>query len=152
MLIAPPSTQKPYTEFYSGDPAFHQLPKNANAKARKDHAKRVASARERGDWSALRIDGHEPTLFQMQVIEGDQFRALAGMGLHGLDLLSLAFRCAVVDIENAGDLVVTRATHPRLGTIASVEFVNALDRIDHAIVNELGGLALERAGGPPPLR
>ncbi len=151
MLTVPPSLQQPYTEYYSGDPAFVQLPKNANAKDKKDHARKLKSARERGDWSALLIGGSEPTAFKMNVLEGDQFRTLVSMNIGGLELFQLAFRCAIADIENAGELTVTRVTHPRLGTIASADVTNALDKLSTAIVNELGALALERAGGPPPL-
>ena len=156
MLIAPPSLSKPYTEFYSRDPALLQLPENADEKTETLYAERRARARETGDWGELLVAGATPTAFSFVALKGDHYRTLMSMfesdQIGTPQLFQLTFRCALVKIENAGDLRVTPEQHPRLGTIAASSVTDALDAIDVKIVNELGSLILNRARGLAPHR
>jgi hypothetical protein len=58
----------------------------------------------------------------------------------------------VVGLEGpASNLGVKRMKHPRYGDMATVDMPNFLDKIDPAIVGELGGTIRDRAQGVLPL-
>jgi hypothetical protein len=155
-MIRPPSNQKPYDEFWSGDPAFVQPPEGddeATVARRKEHFEKVRRARQTGDWCDLLIAGMTPTKFIMRPIRGDAMRWLhdhvnisdpvkaLGDGV----LLSLAFRAALVDIVNYGaDFKMQYEDHESLGTIAAAKIANDLDAVHISIVTELGAIALTR--------
>lgn len=157
-MIRPPSNQKPYDEYWSGDPAFVQPDANDPASV-EEHACRVKRARETGDWTPLLIEGQEPTKFVMQPIKGDQWRWLVDEStredehrMGPAKFWSLMFRCACVSVKNLGiQLPDKPVRHPDLGMIAPVDIPNTLDSIDASIVTELAGAAFERARALNPL-
>ncbi len=158
-MIRPPSVQKPYDEFYSGDPAFVQPPKDASEAALKDYAAKVKRARDTGDWSPLLIEGVQPTRFVMQVIKGDQWRWLLDQSsrddefkIGPAEFWHLMFRCALVEVANLGAEVNSKPVkHRHLGAIAPVDVPNLLDTFDAAIVTELASAAFERSRTLNPL-
>jgi hypothetical protein len=156
-VIGAPSNQKPYVEHWSGDPAFVQPPQGddeTSARLRKEHADRIKRARETGSWSDLIVAGQKPTGFVSRSIRGDAMRWLhdkvglsdPGKAIGDAMLLSLAFRCSLVSIENLGaEFTIEWEDHPGLGRIASSSVVAFLDGKDPGIVSELGNVALWRA-------
>jgi hypothetical protein len=157
-----PHARKTYVEFYSRDNALVQGPEDLPDGATEDDVERherelkervekLKRCRETGDWRELAIEGLTPTKFTLRFLTGDQMRKLNTMvvhrEIHDAELQQLAFRCAVVGIENAGGIKIEHQQHPKLGTVLHVNVTNAFDALDPDIVNELGGLALERGTG-----
>lgn len=168
-MIRPPSNQKPYDEYWSGDPAFVQPPQkptDESDEARRkyvadlaEHAAKLKRARQTGDWSPLLIEGQQPTKFVMQPIRGAQWRWLVDEStredehrMGPAQFWSLMFRCACVSVKNLGvDLPDKPVRHKDLGLIAPADIPNALDTIDAAIVTELADAAFARAQNLDPL-
>lgn len=159
IAIRPPSNQKPYDEYWSGDSAFQQ-PDTRDLETVKIHHERIKQARKTGDWTSLTVAGRQPTKFVMQPLRGDQLRwihdrrdvsdqeKLMGDAI----TMSLAFRCAVIDVGNLGfEFKIAFVDHPHLGRIADTNIVNLLDASDPSIVSELGMVALWRARELDPL-
>lgn len=156
-MIKPPSNQKPYDAFYTGDAAIVALPAEASDEQRAERDRAIERALKTGDWSAVVIPGEQPTRFVMRPI-----RAEAAGELHSMlaterpfTVFALAFRIALVDVKNLpGAGHVDFVTHPTFGRIATTAF---LDRagltgdVGAAIITELGFLAYKRAGGDDPL-
>ncbi len=164
-MLRPSSVQKPYDLFFSGDPALRQppdLPSDAtaeqvteHAKALEEHRRTVELARKTSDWTALIIPGQAPTRFGFRVIPSELrrrlFDRLGRTDAEGnasasitLDWIQLAFRAALVDVTNLGDVQVKQVKH-ELGMLASPAITDVLDSIDPQIVNELGMIAWERS-------
>ena len=149
-MIRPPSLQNQRDDYWSGDPAFVQLPPNATDEQREEHARKWRIARETGNYGDLLIQDAKPTKFVFQPMPGDVYRRLvdrvqAGrMGM--LELHALAFRVAVVDVANLGDVKV-RPMETELGTMATAEITNVLDACAPGCVNELGAEVIQRAIG-----
>ena len=143
-MIRPPSNQSHYDEFWSGDPAFVQ-PANQEA---------VRRARETGDWRELLIDGQVPTKFVLQPLKGHQHRWIADQAasraIGPAQAHQLAFRCALVDVVNFGDVKVKKTNHAALGQIATTDIPDVLDSITTEIVSEIGDLIFARAQGLSP--
>lgn len=153
-MIRPPSAQKPYDDFWSGDPAFTQLPPDATPEQIQERKAAVLRARETGDWSALRIEGREPTKFVMKPLRGEFYRQLidyvaigrvgAGMSAH------YAFRAGIVEIPempqwDGAPKKIRRTAIEGLGEMAMSDVADYLDGIDLTIITELGGELIRRA-------
>lgn len=168
-MIRPPSNQRTYDEFWSGDEAFLQPPTKpaagaddaelaAHAEQLEAHERKVKVARETADWAPLIIEGGEPTRFELRVLPGDVFRRIVDMW-QGNDIGSaeanlLLLRAALVGVVNLGKASVTLAPdrqYPRLGPIADVSVPNLLDRVNPGIVAELATSIRTRAMGVSPL-
>lgn len=157
IVTRPPSTFKPYDEYWSGDPAFVQAPSGedeATRELQKEHYAKVRRARETGQWGELRIADKQPTKFIMKSLRGEAMRWIndqrqisdPAKALGDTALTSIAFRAALVKIENLGfDFKLEFEDHPGLGTIATRGIVDFLDGVDPSIVTELGMVALWRA-------
>jgi hypothetical protein len=143
-MIRPPSNQTSYDEFWSGDPAFVQP-------ADPEKFKR---ARETGDWAGVLLEGSQPTKFVMQPLRGSQHRWIADQVAAGAigaaQAHQLAFRCALQEVANFGDVAVKRTMHDKLGQIATSEIPDLLDAITTAIVSEIGDRVFARAQGLSP--
>lgn len=154
MSLRPPSNLREYDDFYSGDPAIVQLADGATDDEKKEHARRLEVARETGDWSPILVDGQQPTKFVLKVLTGDVHRKLMddySGGRFGLSaLMQVAFRIALKGVVNCGDVTVNHQQDVRYGKLAKADVTDALDAIDPAIVNELGGEVLRRAREPAP--
>lgn len=158
--LRPPSLQRTYDEYWSGDPAFEQLPENATDKQRQEHQKRIDSVRETGNWPSLVVEGGSPTKFVMQPIDRNIWREIVDRGSLPADserrignhmLAALLFRLALVQIENLPGVEVKRTRDPKWGwMMAHGEVVTLLDDYDPAIVGEIGGAIFGRLTGPPP--
>jgi hypothetical protein len=153
-MIRPPSLQKHQDDFYSGDPAFIQLPGDATEAQRVEHAHRWKVARETGNYSALLVEGQHATKFTMQPIKRNDWRAFADRASLPFDssrrignavLPSLLFRMSVVSISGL-DIEIKRYPHREWDgwDMASVDVIEMLDSIDPRIVTELGELAFTR--------
>lgn len=150
MITRLPSNQHHRDAFWSRDPAFMQLPDEATDEQKAAHARKWKLARQTGNYGELLITGATPTKFVMQPIPGHVVRriidrVIAGR-VGGLEQASLAFRAALVTIENFGDVAI-KPTESDYGTIADVAITNLLDGCAPGCVNELGNDALERALG-----
>lgn len=163
-MIRPPSNQKPYDEYWSGDPALLQPPEDDDPVSnglRIEYAEKLKRCRQTGSWSELIVAGETPTKFIMQPIKGEQVRWFhdqatisdPSKALRDGVALSYAFRCAILDITNTGspDFKMEFVDHPHLGRIAASSVTNYLDAIDRSIVSELGARALLRAQNLDPL-
>ena len=158
-MIKGPSVQRPYDEYFSGDPAFVQPPdapeKDASeedrktyATARKAYGELLERARETGDWSPLRVEGGPvPTRFHVKPLSGEAFREICAR----IDsqeapvlLAPWAFRAAIVKMDNAGEHEIKTEKDPRFGRIATVATTNYLDSIDMNIVTEIGLVLIGR--------
>jgi hypothetical protein len=151
MSLRPPSHQKHYDAFYSGDSAFEQPAAEATDAQKEAHARRVKIARETGNWAALLVPQGNPTKFVMRPIPGTLFRTLVDRfqaGKYGvLSLQQMLFRAALIEVVNLGDAhePLTLVTVEGLGPIAPVEIADKLDSIDPGIVRELGDDVFRRA-------
>lgn len=168
MIVRPPSLQRERTEFYSGDPAFIQLPAFAPAKAndpapeelaaygklRDEHARRWELARETGDYATLLIAGQEPTAFTMRPIRGEVHRKLVDDyntdALKPLAFAQFAFRIALYDVPGLEVKVKRNVRHVAYGEMADVDVADYFDSFDKFIVTELGQLAIQRASTIAP--
>lgn len=143
-MIRPPSNQTSYDEFWSGDPAFAQPPDQEKHKR----------ARETGDYSAVLLEGAMPTKFVMAPLKGSQHRWIADQVAAGAigaaQAHQLAFRCALQEVVNFGDVTVKKTMHEKLGQIATSEVPDLLDAISTAIVSEIGDRVFARAQGLSP--
>jgi hypothetical protein len=151
-VIKPPSNVKPYSDHFSEDPAFEQLPENATPEQSAEYATKVQVAIETGNWSGLRVDGaSEPTTFTMKPLSSAHLGKLADMRNSGAGenaWLEYAFRCALVSVSNLGDAKVTLADGEDFGRIASLawmETAGVTGSLGLRIIRELGGRALGRA-------
>lgn len=151
-MLRLPSLQKEFAFVYSGDDALVQPPEDAAARADYDH--KLTVARETGDYSALLLEGRQPSQFILRPIPGDALRRLFdGAGKLGNNTLaSMSFRLAIVRVVDLAGVEVKHEVDKNLGRIATVGVVNALDSIDPAIVNEAGLHALVRSQGIPGKR
>ena len=153
MITKGPNVQRPYDEYYSGDPAFVQPPispgkdaddeeRTAYAVAAKAYVESVERARETGDWSHLRVEGSAPpTRFHVKPMPGEAFREICARIENrepAVLLAPWAFRAAIVKMENAGEHEIKWENHPRFGRIATNATTNYLDAIDMSIVTEIG--------------
>ena len=169
--MRPPSLIKPRDEFYSGDPAFKpspvapELASNADddakdvykaavaeyVKAVEERERLVNLARETGDWSALRIEGKTPVKFVMRPLKSRQFNRIADMiiarEVGAVTAKEIAFGAALAEVAGIGDAKITYDDHPRLGRIATPDFLDEVwpTGLVVSAVAELGELVLERA-------
>jgi hypothetical protein len=148
-MIRPPSNASRYDAFWSLDPAFIQLPKDASKEEQDAHEAKWQRARETGDYSELAIDGAQPTKFVMKPIKADHYAALVDIARSGEGALMgmLAFRVALDSIANFPEQVTT-INHPKFGKIATVDCFDKAGipgGVTNLIASELGGLAMEKA-------
>ena len=160
-MIKPPSNQKPYEVFYTGDSAIISLPEEASDEQRKELARRIKRALQTGEWSDVIIPGEQPTRFSMKPLSGELAGELYAMLRDARSererylVWSLAFRLALVDVKNLPDAgEIDFVTHHQFGRIATTAF---LDRaglkgdVGAAIIQELGVHVFTRARGDDPL-
>jgi len=155
-MLKPPSLQKQWDEFWSGDPAFQPRPgKGASDKDKEAYLKKLEVARDTGNWSEFAIEGLNPTKFTMKQVPGTLLRKLVDRFTTGAigpaELASLLFRAAIIEIENLGfDHKIKRVQVADYGALADQETVDMLDAIDVDIVTELGIVIRQRAEGASP--
>ena len=93
-------------------------------------------------------------MFELKPMSGSTMRKILDardLGRIGLaTMASLSFRACVRGVQEFGDFKVQVVNDPAYGQLASEDLTNALDAINPAIVAELGGYCLNRAGSPSP--
>src|SRR5690349_19872189 len=118
-MIRPPSAVRHYDAFFSGDPAFVQLADNATDEQRVEHARLWEVARETGNLGELLIPGSKPTKFVMRPLPGSLMRKITDRYMSdrmgAAEVNALALRCALVSIENLGDIQVKHALEADYG-------------------------------------
>lgn len=153
-MIRPPSLQRAYDEFYSGDPAFVHPPDDATADQKAEWSHKIRVARETGDWSPIVKPGEMPTKFVMMPIAGNVVRRIIDQALSDkigtAQMHQLAFRAAVIEVVNLDGAKVKRVETDNYGMLATSEITDFLDSISLFIVSELGREALERMKKIPP--
>jgi hypothetical protein len=158
-VIRLPSLQKPQDEFYSGDPAFIQLPDDVSESDRAEHARKWKVARESGNYSALIVEGQQATKFTMQPVNRTVWRAFVDRVLQPADSTrrigpittpSLLFRLAICSVSGI-DVQIKRRPHREWDgwEMAEEEIVQVLDSTDPKIVTELGDLMFARMSDIP---
>jgi hypothetical protein len=165
--IRPPSVQREYDDFWSGDPAIKQPPQpppeNASDEERdryiksvEDYVKAIELARETGDWRPLIIEGETPTKFTLRPLPAKAYTLLADMSTSGAQtrnqVAALAFQCALARLSNLGKAELKQVRHAELGLITSLSFfddVGVPAAIALQIIQEIGGAAIARAARPP---
>lgn len=107
------------------------------------------AAKETGDYSRIVDAGAKPTWFHLRVIPGTAMREMYAAMQSGATSVfkepAIAFRCAIVKIENLDGVTIEFVNDPTYGKIATEAIVDALDLIDPSIVTELGYYAIGRA-------
>lgn len=150
-MIRLPSNQHHYDEFWSGDEAFVQLVDNPLDGAREEHERRWRVARETGNYDELRVSGAQPTKFTFRPLPTEVFRRLvdelAAGKIGTAQLLLIAFRSALVDVVNLGDVKVKHVNDAQYGRLAGLEIAQLLDQAAPGCIAELADRVLERARG-----
>jgi hypothetical protein len=157
--LRPPSLHKTYETFYSGDPAFVQPPaapavdasdedKAAYEAAITDYRAKYTAAVERGDWSALAIEGQQPTKFVLGQVDRNIWRAIIDRGMLDesnprhiglITMFAVLFRLAIQSIPASPIEIRRRADDDWNGWVmATPDVVTALDELDPQIVGEIG--------------
>jgi hypothetical protein len=161
-MIAAPSLQISYDDFWSGDDAILQPPTLPDAmpvaekqKAMQAYVNALRVARETGDWQAILSARGEPTRFRFRQIAGDVARKLTDIARTGKasETNALVFRCALLEIVGANGFPNFKTAVDRdyvsLGPIAPVAVTNLLDAVSPEIVNELAACVVSRINLPP---
>jgi hypothetical protein len=156
-MIRPPSNAKQFDAFYSKDPAFVQLADDASEDDGKEHAQKWRTARQTGDYSALLIEGQQPTKFTLRPLSVDAFASIIDMKRSGTgdnEVAILAFRVALKSVSNFGKAEIKFGPHKKFGLIASTDFLDKAGLPAGLALNiaaEIGGVALEKAMDISPL-
>jgi hypothetical protein len=167
-VIRPPSAQKQWDAFWSGDPAFIQPPERPAevtgeyTTALEQYLAKLNAARETGDWRPMLIDGQTPTKFVMGQVDRETWREVADRcGLPSdnprhigdITLNSIMFRLSVKSVVGLGDIRVERSPDMKWDgwVMAQRAIVSELDEISPGIIGELGGEVFKRLQGVRPL-
>lgn len=153
----PPSYQRTYDTYYSGDPSFAQLADDATKEQAGEYVAKITVAHDTGDWSALLVPGGAPTKFVLQQIDRNVWRAITDRAvlppenprwIGPVILPSLLLRLALQSIPG-WDVEVSRKPDPSWGgwVMAQPDIVTMLDEIDTGIVGELGAQIFRRLQG-----
>lgn len=154
-MIKPPSNQRTYDVFYSGDSAIVSLPAEASDEQKAAHEKALERALETGDWSQVVIQGEQPTRFVFKPLGAEVAGELYSMMSteRHFSVFALAFRLAIVDVKNLPDAgKVDFGNHPlgRCATTAFLDRAGLKGEIGAAIIVELGSYVLKRARADNP--
>lgn len=154
-MIRPPSNVAKYNAFWSCDPAFIQIPDDASAEEKKEHAEKWERARKTGDYTELLIEGEQPTTFVMKPLKADHYAALVDIAASGEPsaMVLMAFRVALDSLANFPE-PVAKENHRRFGSIATTacfDKAGVPGGVTNQIAQELGGLALKKAQQLDPL-
>lgn len=170
--LRPPSLQREYDDFWSGDPALLQPPMPPDETASDElkkawlaeitaHAELLQRARESGDWTPLFLAGQNPTKFTLRPLPAHAYALLAdmskkytaeGVRVHNdNELTALAFCIAIVRVTNLGAAKIKTARHPDFGQIATTSFFDDVGLEAGTalkVTQEIGGAAIARAARP----
>jgi len=155
-MIRPPSSQKSYDLFYSGDPSVVQLPEGASDAIAEAHWKRLEVAIETGIWDDVLVAGSDVTRFTVRPLSTEHYGAIkdliaAGLGRNGSAMLAL--RIALKAVSGIEGAKLKFVEHEQFGVVASLSFLEDVGLVgDHglAIVRELGLRVLKKAQDAPP--
>lgn len=154
-MLKAPSLARDLTWIYSGDPAL-DAPEHADDE---DWQRRLAVARDTGQWAPVLKAGEVPTLFTLRPVPGIVWRAVMDqlqVGERGAGTMTaLVARVALVRVdhflgEDGKPVEVKRVDERPFGQIASTAIINALDAIDPGIVGELAKFVMERQNSIGP--
>lgn len=155
-MIKPPSNQKTFDVFFSGDAAIVSLPDEADDKAKADHERALERALETGEWAEVTIPGDQPTRFVFKPLgcelAGELYSMMATE--RHFTIFALAFRLAIVDVKNLPDAgKINFVNHTSFGRIATTAFLDRAGlkgELGAQIIVELGSYVLRRARGDDP--
>lgn len=170
-MISPPSQQRDYDAFFSGDPAFVQPPSlpsgevsEAAQKAYEDdlaqYLVKLKAAQETGDWKPLLLDGQSATKFVLRQVDRNVWRAIMDRAVLPGDsprhigqviLNALLFRLAIKEIVGWDKIERQRDPAWDNWVMAPASLITHLDEIDPRIVGEIGALVFDRLRGVRPL-
>jgi hypothetical protein len=157
-MIRPPSSQRIYELFYSGDPALIPLPDDATDEQKKERARLIDLARDTGQHTELLLPGEKLTLFKMRQLPAEAYGDLVAMLRNGelaFRVFALAFKVACIDAAPIPDGVkVEHEMHPLYGPIATTSFLDKAGcggKLGANIIIELGQYVFQKAKGGSPL-
>lgn len=164
-MLRQPSLQKPYPDFFTGDPSVIKPPKapekDADEKAVADYKReleefrtKIMNAKETGDWSAITVPGETITQFVMGHVDRNLWRSLMDRAALPADnpryigpvmMAALLTRLSIQSIVGWDVKVERRSDDDWDGwTMAQPELIQKLDDLDTRIVSELGGGVFRR--------
>ncbi len=161
-MIRPPSAQRDWDAFFSGDSAFVQPPTlddpptDEQKSALEQYAAKLTTARETGDWKPLLIEGQAPTKFVMRQVDRNVWRSIMDRAvlpgdsprhIGQVSLNALLFRLACVSVVGWDKFERQPDPSWEFWAMAPAKLVTDLDEIDPRIVGEIGSLVFERLRG-----
>lgn len=159
-MIKPPSNQKTWDAFYTGDTAIIQLPDEASDEQKKDRDDLIERARELGadGWADVVVEGERPTIFTFKPLGSELTGHLVDMlndpRVGAFRVFALAFRLALVGVKNLTDSgKVDFVNHGEFGRIATTAFLDragCTGEVGASIITELGSLVMTRARAANP--
>lgn len=163
-MIRQPSLQRPYSDFYSGDPAVIPRPLPPPLDASDDeralfkrnfdeYRTKITVAKETGNWTEVAVPGQSITSFLMGHVDRTIWRSIVDRQALPDDnaryigpatMLQILVRLSVQSI-NGWDFKIERHVDSDWGwAMAQPELIQTLDNIDPKIVAELGGGVFRR--------
>lgn len=167
-MIRLPSSIKPYTEYWSEDPAFQQppqsLPEDASAESRAaydlavaEYGAKLTAAIDTGDWSPLRASGGgEPTAFVVRVLTSEQLGKLsdkARSGTGDYEFLTHVFRLALQSLAPFDGQKIEHVDDPHFGRMVSLEWMEKVGIVgSHGLrlIREIGSRVFVRSSTLSP--
>jgi hypothetical protein len=153
LITRSPSNQKPFDIVWSKDSAFIQLADDATEDERKAHDARWETARETGNYDALKVEGADaPTIFTVKPLTHAQMAVIFDMSRSAgvAEVNTLAFCCGLQSVVNLGDVEIKRAHHNKLGNIALTDFFEKAGvpaGMALSITLELGEYLIKKSSG-----
>ena len=163
-MLRPLSVQRPYTAFFSGDPAIIPAPpepakdadeetKKTYERQKKEHARLLELALATSQWQEICVPGDTITTFKLRPLKTDEYGALCSMLVNRVEqpfeVWKLAFQLALQDCSPLLDGVEVKFTeHPRWGRIATTSFLDEIGlkpEVGAMVVMEIGQLVYKRS-------
>jgi hypothetical protein len=170
-VIRPPSLQRSWDEYFTGDPAIFQPPppppddasdeiKKAHKEAIEQYIAKIRSARETGNWMPVVVEGQIPTKFTLHPVDRNIWRAIMDRAvlpssnprhIGEVTLHALLVRLSLRNITGF-EQKIERLPDPNWDNwvMAQASIITTLDEIDPRIIGELGSSVFRRLQGISP--
>lgn len=154
-MIRPPSLQREFDVILSTDEAIAAPASDASPEAKKEFDEKLKRARDTGNWTALLIEGKQPTKFVCRLVPHDVMARLvdrvrafdnATLFVGPGEATQLVARIGLTDVVNLPGFELTFERHPAWGRIAKAD---VLEAIGAEAIAELGNVIFERSQNRP---
>jgi hypothetical protein len=171
-MIRPPSLQRPWDEYFTGDPAILQPPppppedasdelKQAHQDTIDQYIAKIRAARETGNWMPVVVEGQIPTKFTLHPVDRNIWRSIMDRAvlppsnprhIGEVTLHALLVRLSLRNIAGF-EQKIDRRPDPNWDNwmMAQPDVITMLDEIDPRIIGELGSSVFRRLQGIGPL-